>query len=451
MMERVPQQLRPFVLLAPGAVLLVTLYWFDYPNPDAGAAYPAHAWSTAGAVAGWWLELAALALIGRTQMIGWLALFSALAIGSVNGDNATLLTSAALPYAGLFGASLVLLFASSGAVLSAYGRRGRIAWSIAFASIGIAIIVFNSIFPSNPIWGGPVGVWAASLVAAPVFIWVRSLKVNYVDAPTESKGAPGPTVGETQIPPSSSVAPQGEAVQWPESSGSLFKGGVFGEEASSRGSVETMANTAGELTSSDRFRFGPPKQRWLAGCPFWGWFWLITVLWAITIAAQPFRHFGASDNLANGGAILVVILLGAGTAVLGPRVQLWSQLWLDSLSREWEQLDSRALALQRCATHHSSTDENPSQAETLYRRALEMAESSKRPLLIATSCNNLAGVYADENRMQDAIPLFERALQLRKAYAGANNVATIYSTQRLSAAYSVGGRKTDAAMLNTVE
>ncbi len=287
-MERVPQQLRPFVLLAPGAVLLITLYWFDYPNPDAGAAYPAHAWSTAGAVAGWWLELAALALIGRTQMIGWLALFSALAIGSVNGDNATLLTSAALPYVGLFGASLVLLFASSGAVLSAYGRRGRIAWSIAFASIGIAIIVFNSIFPSNPIWDGPVGVWAASLVAAPVFIWVRSLKVNYVDAPTESKGAPGPTVGETQIPPSSSVAPQGEAVQWPESSGSLFKGGVFGEEASSRGSVETMANTAGELTSSDRFRFGPPKQRWLAGCPFWGWFWLITVLWAITIAAQPF-------------------------------------------------------------------------------------------------------------------------------------------------------------------
>ncbi len=80
-----------------------------------------------------------------------------------------------------------------------------------------------------------------------------------------------------------------------------------------------------------------------------------------------------------------------------------------------------------------------------------MAESSKRPLLIATSCNNLAGVYADENRMQDAIPLFERALQLRKAYAGANNVATINSTRRLSAAYSVSGRQTDAAVLNSFE
>jgi len=81
-------------------------------------------------------------------------------------------------------------------------------------------------------------------------------------------------------------------------------------------------------------------------------------------------------------------------------------------------------------------------------QALRLAESSGRPLLIATSCNNLAGVYADENRMQDAIPFYERALQLRAAYAGPNNVVTIDSTRRLVAAYSVIGRQTDAARLN---
>src|SRR6266567_8628592 len=172
MMERVPQQLRPFVLLAPGAVLLITLYWFDYPNPDAGAAYPAHAWSTAGAVAGWWLVLAALALIGRTQMIGWLALLSALAVASAEGDNATLLTSPALPYLGVLGACLVLVLASSGAVLNNFSRRERITWSLVFAAIGIAVIALNSIFPRNPIWDGPVGFWCASLVASPFFIWL---------------------------------------------------------------------------------------------------------------------------------------------------------------------------------------------------------------------------------------------------------------------------------------
>src|SRR6266571_5045500 len=158
MTRAIPPPLRPFLLVAPGTAILFIVYWLDFPNPDMGV-YPAHVWSTVAAVAGWWLVLAALALIGRTQMIGWLALLSALAVASAEGDNATLLTSPALPYLGVLGACLVLVLASSGAVLNNFSRRERITWSLVFAAIGIAVIALNSIFPRNPIWDGPVGFW----------------------------------------------------------------------------------------------------------------------------------------------------------------------------------------------------------------------------------------------------------------------------------------------------
>jgi tetratricopeptide (TPR) repeat protein len=79
-------------------------------------------------------------------------------------------------------------------------------------------------------------------------------------------------------------------------------------------------------------------------------------------------------------------------------------------------------------------------AEALYLQALDVAEAGERSLLIATASNNLASLYAQEGRMPEAIRLFERALQLRKAYAGENSEATLNSIQRLEAAHLASGR-----------
>jgi hypothetical protein len=72
MTDRIPQRVRPFALLAPGAVLLATFYGLDYASWEAGV-YPLHSWSTAGVILGWWMLLIALALVGRTEFIGWVS------------------------------------------------------------------------------------------------------------------------------------------------------------------------------------------------------------------------------------------------------------------------------------------------------------------------------------------------------------------------------------------
>jgi hypothetical protein len=79
---RIPHFLRPALLLAPGFALLAVYYALDYPYPDPGA-FPAHVWSTAGAVAGWLLFLTAVVLISPSPLTRWMALFSAIAVGAV--------------------------------------------------------------------------------------------------------------------------------------------------------------------------------------------------------------------------------------------------------------------------------------------------------------------------------------------------------------------------------
>lgn len=165
-------QLRPFALLAPGAALIATLYWLDYP-PASSSVYPIHQWSTACVIVGWWLLLGALALIGRTQFIDLVAFLSALALGLVNGDNSTL-TESLMPQAGVLGACLVLLLATSREIVTRYSWRGRVAWAIVLAAVGAGVIVLNSVDPSIPVVDSPAGEFLATLVAAPAFLGLKA-------------------------------------------------------------------------------------------------------------------------------------------------------------------------------------------------------------------------------------------------------------------------------------
>jgi len=431
-MDRVPQLLRPLLLLAPGAVLLVVYYWLDYPNPDAGA-YPAHVWSASGAVAGWWLLLAALVLISNSALAAWAALLSAIALGNVGVGGDGLIVASAASWIGVLGACVVLLIAASNTLLSTFGRRRALIGSLVLCAVGVGVFVLNSAFPRNPIWDGPAGLLLASLVVTPGFVFLRRPWLWSRAAPVQPQAIPAP-------PPASPFASQAE------DGGSLFRGGVFGEEGStSRAYVET--SKADELTPSDRKRFGPPKRFWLAGCPYWGWVWFLTAAWAVNDVRQPLRLVGFGDIVATAFGIVIVILLGAFLAIVGPKIRGRLQPWLDKTAGEWVRLDSKAWALQKRATVDSPADANLSEAEVLYKQALAVAEASDSPLLIATACNNLAGVYGQENRLQDAIPLFERAWQLRAAYAGADNEATLDSIQRLGSAYLTAGRPADAAQM----
>jgi len=159
--------------VTPGAVLIATFYWLDYPSASLSV-YPIHEWSTAGVIVGWWLLLGALAVIGRTQFIDLVAFLSALALAVVNGDNSTLTSESWLPQVGVLGACLVLLLATSRHIVTRYGWRGRVTWAIVLGAVGAAAIVLNSAEPSIPVLDSPAGEFLATLVAAPAFIGLKA-------------------------------------------------------------------------------------------------------------------------------------------------------------------------------------------------------------------------------------------------------------------------------------
>lgn len=79
-----------------------------------------------------------------------------------------------------------------------------------------------------------------------------------------------------------------------------------------------------------------------------------------------------------------------------------------------------------------------SEAEPLYRRALEIREKVLGPDHpdVATSLSNLAGVYRATGRLTEAEPLFERALQIRQATLGADHPETGNILASLSELYA---------------
>lgn len=120
------------------------------------------------------------------------------------------------------------------------------------------------------------------------------------------------------------------------------------------------------------------------------------------------------------GAAMLVALAMVGFA--------WNRLayWLGTTKeeREWSTVDSKAFKLHKAG--------KLAEAEPLYVRARDIADASGRPLLIANSMNNIAGLYLDQERWADAEPLLRRALELREAHLGPDNGVTLASVERLS-------------------
>ena len=79
----------------------------------------------------------------------------------------------------------------------------------------------------------------------------------------------------------------------------------------------------------------------------------------------------------------------------------------------------------------------PAQAEPLYRRALEIRERALGPDHpdVVASLNNLAGLYALEQRYAEAEPLYRRALAINERIDGKDAASTGVILKNLASLY----------------
>ncbi len=345
---RILYLVRPALLIMPGSILLLVYYSLDYPYPDSGA-FPAHAWSAAGADAGWLLLLVALVLISASPLTTWVALFSAIAVGAVGVDSDGEVSRDLSTWVGVVGSCLVFVVVTGRTLVTAFGLRRARVYSFVACAIGIGAFVLNSLYPESPIWNGPPSLLLASLVITPALLLLRRpyFWSKQTDVLTQNEAE---TAHTTEQSPFDS---------------SLIKRGAFGEEASAiPASIEIEPRD--QLTRQDQARFGPPRSFWLAGCSWWGWVYFFAFAWSVNDIAQPLRRVGANNYVAYGGAIVVLILLGAFIAILSPRIYIGLQPWVDVTTGDWERLDTKALTLQKSAKVDSPSDANLVQAEALY-------------------------------------------------------------------------------------
>jgi tetratricopeptide (TPR) repeat protein len=86
------------------------------------------------------------------------------------------------------------------------------------------------------------------------------------------------------------------------------------------------------------------------------------------------------------------------------------------------------------------------EAEPLFQEALAIREKALGPddPDVATSLNNLAGLYREQGRYGEAESLYRRALVMREKLLGSNNPALAQSLNNLAALFSNQGRYSDA-------
>ena len=75
------------------------------------------------------------------------------------------------------------------------------------------------------------------------------------------------------------------------------------------------------------------------------------------------------------------------------------------------------------------------------------AESGKEVLEYATALNNLAMIYENTGRYDEAEPLFDQALSIRRRVLGADHPDTAISLNNFAALYRAQGRYSEAAQL----
>lgn len=93
------------------------------------------------------------------------------------------------------------------------------------------------------------------------------------------------------------------------------------------------------------------------------------------------------------------------------------------------------------------TDERHEEAESLYRRALEIRENGHAPEQLAAALNNLATALYDQHRALEAEPLHRRALTIYENILAENHPALALARINLAAALDDLGRTEEAEVL----
>ncbi|MDA2932472.1 tetratricopeptide repeat protein, partial [Nitrospinae bacterium AH-259-F20] len=119
----------------------------------------------------------------------------------------------------------------------------------------------------------------------------------------------------------------------------------------------------------------------------------------------------------------------------------WYQKALDLRPNDPGLLNSTALALHLAA--------NYTKAEPLYRRSLTIREKTLGPEHpgVATSLNNLAGLFLSQGKYFEAEPLFKRSLAIREKVYRPNHPGVAQVLNNLAALYRAQGRYAEAEPL----
>ena len=158
---------------------------------------------------------------------------------------------------------------------------------------------------------------------------------------------------------------------------------------------------------------------------------LVAFLWVLGFIHGLFGATGMPDLLAWILAVAVELVAVAGLFAGWQWLQARRILSKPGV-REWKDLDDRAFAL------HKRGD--LAAAEPLYEQALPQAEKTGQPLMVANAANNLGGLRIDQERYAEALPLFERAYEVRKEALGAEDGLTLKTAERVTNALAAMGR-----------
>src|SRR4029077_3748554 len=156
-------------------------------------------------------------------------------------------------------------------------------------------------------------------------------------------------------------------------------------------------------------------------------------IWFLVGAANLVFGSGWTGHL-GGAAALAALAVGAFA---------WSRLSY-TLGTTKEERALSAIDLQAFKLHKAG---KLAEAEPLYRQTREIAEAGGQPVLIATTLNNLAGLYIDQERWDEAEPLLRHALDLRGTNLGPDHELTRASVERLSGFLALRQRWPEAEQL----
>lgn len=108
---------------------------------------------------------------------------------------------------------------------------------------------------------------------------------------------------------------------------------------------------------------------------------------------------------------------------------------------EWETLDQEVMTLRRQGQY--------ARAVVVAKKALEVAEKAPEPdhRAVATSLNNLAGLYQDQGQYVAAEPLYKRSLAISEKALGPDHPNIAISLNNLAELYRVQGQPAAAEPL----